>query len=77
MWLSLEAADDMVATFLYTAKKEETKIKAANLIYKRLEGYSPGKSVPVQIKAGAMDFAKCQKVKEKFETELLESLLAG
>jgi hypothetical protein len=46
---TLEEADNVVARLLSTGEKEETQIKAADLIYKRLGGYAPEKSINVNV----------------------------
>lgn len=40
---SIEAADQVVWELLHKGRKEETKLKAAQEIYKRMGGYAPDK----------------------------------
>lgn len=46
---SVAEADKTVANLLKNAEKEETKIKAAQEIYKRLSAYAPEKSVNLNV----------------------------
>lgn len=46
---SIEEADKVIANLLKNGEKEETKIKAAQEIYKRLSAYAPEKSVNLNI----------------------------
>lgn len=48
-----------------------SRLKAADMTFKVHGSYAPEKSVQVQVKGEVKDFAKYQKVKEKYEAELL------
>ena len=46
---SIEAADEVIWNLLHKGKKEETRLKAADAIYKRLGGYAPDKHLNVNV----------------------------
>lgn len=71
---TLNAADDQVAAILTTAEKDENRLKAADLIYKRLGGYAPEKSVVVTATGDIKDFEKYKSLKDEYEARLLETL---
>src|SRR5215475_5113991 len=68
---SLEAADTQVNNILVNGKKDENKLKAADLIYKRLGGYAPDRTISVSVKGDIKEFQQFKDLREKYEQELL------
>jgi len=71
---SLQAADQQVNNLLVNGTKEETKLKAADLIYKRLGGYAPDRTVNISVKGSVEEFQKFADLRKKYEEELLTTL---
>lgn len=72
---TLDRADETVASILTGKRtKDETKLKAADIIYKRLGGYAPDKSISVSVKGDVKDFEKYREIAGKYEEELLKKL---
>lgn len=71
---SINAADQQVNNLLVNGKKEETKLKAADLIYKRLGGYAPDRTINVSVKGNIKEFEQFKELREKYEAELLSTL---
>lgn len=46
---TIESADQVVKDILFKGKKEESKLKAADLMYKRLGGYAPDRSISLNL----------------------------
>ena len=63
---SLEAADQVIWRLLHTGKKEETKIKAAQEIYKRMGGYAESNE---QAKTIIINIDKALITKNKLDTD--------
>jgi hypothetical protein len=73
---SIDAADSVVTEILHSGQKEESRLKAADMVYKRLAGYAPERSIA--LKADLKDLKGSEallEVKEKYEEELRTKLL--
>jgi hypothetical protein len=72
---TLEAADGVVSTLLQKAKKEETKIKAADLMYKRLGGYVADKQTPTTVNYNIFNRPEMKITVAEFEQRVKEQLM--
>lgn len=73
---SIDAADSVVTEILHGGQKEESRLKAADMVYKRLAGYAPERSIA--LKADLKDLKGSEallELKEKYEEELRTKLL--
>lgn len=74
----VEAADNVIFDLLKRGRKEETRIKASQEIYKRMGAYAPEKkaSVNVNVEMGQTgNIEKVELIRQEYEAKLRESLL--
>lgn len=69
-------ADTVVASILQHGEKEETRLKAADLIYKRKGSYAAEKSIAlnVNIQSDPKQLSKLKPIRDKYEQELFDAI---
>jgi len=70
---SLDAADQTVNNLLINGKEENTRLKAADMVYKRLGGYAPDRTLNISVKGDIKEFEQFAELREKYEAELLNT----
>lgn len=69
-------ADKVVAEILTGGEKEETRLKAADLIYKRKGSYAAEKSISlnVNVQSDPKQLNKLKPIRDKYEQELFDAI---
>ena len=66
-------ADQTVNNLLINGKEENTRLKAADMVYKRLGGYAPDRTLNISVKGDIKEFEQFAELREKYEAELLNT----
>lgn len=74
---SIELADNEVIKILKTSRKEENRLRSADLVYKRLGGYAPEKHVNVDISLNQLSDEELAEIAYKEADKPLNDALQG